>query len=59
MKIRISDSFCEYEYQLSEEASYYSINEIIKNAIRKIPNKNKISIVSCKLIPDNKELLNE
>jgi hypothetical protein len=50
MKLKISDSYCEWEYELSDEAKHYSIREIAVNAIRKIPGRDKITIVSSKLI---------
>lgn len=50
MIIRITDTFCTHEFVLDEKSDKYSIMEIVNNAIRKIPGKEKISIVESRCI---------
>lgn len=45
-----TDTYCTHEYLLDEKSDTYSIMEIMNNAIRKIPGKEKISIVSSRCI---------
>jgi len=50
MKIRISDTYCTWEFELSGESRKYSIREIITNAIQKRPGKPSMTIKSETLI---------